>query len=99
MTETRLVNLNRAQDECTRRIDRSTRFGNPFRLEKDGGEYTREESIRHYRLWFAHRIGTDPAFRAAVEELRGEVLGCWCKPNACHGDVILEYLAQHASDR
>jgi hypothetical protein len=27
-----------------------------------------------------------------IEELKGKVLGCFCKPNACHGDVIKEYL-------
>jgi hypothetical protein len=23
-------------------------------------------------------------------ELKGKKLGCWCKPNACHGDVLAE---------
>jgi hypothetical protein len=23
-------------------------------------------------------------------ELKGKVLGCWCKPDACHGDVLAE---------
>ncbi|WP_244510228.1 DUF4326 domain-containing protein [Natronobacterium texcoconense] len=73
-------------------IDRDTRFGNPFRLKKDGGDYTRQESVDRYEKWFKKKIRTDPDFRAAVEELRGETLGCWCKPKACHGDVILAYL-------
>jgi len=25
-------------------------------------------------------------------QLRGKTLGCWCKPEACHGDVLLELL-------
>jgi len=74
------------------RVDRQTRFGNPFRLNKDGGDYTRAESIEEYRKWFKEQIRTNPEFRAAVEELRGETLGCWCKPKACHADVILDYL-------
>jgi hypothetical protein len=29
--------------------------------------------------------------RAALEELRGKNLACWCKPGApCHADVLLE---------
>ena len=24
--------------------------------------------------------------------LRGKKLGCWCKPDPCHGDVIIDYL-------
>ncbi|WP_394326259.1 DUF4326 domain-containing protein [Haloferax profundi] len=73
-------------------IDRDTRFGNPFRLKKDGGKYTREESVERYEQWFKRKVRSDTDFRAAVEELRGETLGCWCKPKACHGDVVLAYL-------
>lgn len=74
------------------RIDRQTRFGNPFRLEKDGGDYTREESVRQYRKWFNAQLDDDDEFREAVHSLRGETLGCWCTPKLCHGDVILHYL-------
>lgn len=27
-----------------------------------------------------------------LNELDGKVLGCWCKPNKCHGDILLELL-------
>ncbi|MHB8407806.1 MAG: DUF4326 domain-containing protein [Acidiferrobacterales bacterium] len=27
---------------------------------------------------------------SALGELRGKVLGCWCSPQACHGDVLEE---------
>jgi hypothetical protein len=23
-------------------------------------------------------------------ELKGKTLGCWCKPEACHGDILAE---------
>lgn len=73
-------------------IDRDTQFGNPFRLEEDGGNYSRKESVDQYETWFKNKIQSNDDFRAAVEELRGETLGCWCKPKSCHGDVILAYL-------
>lgn len=100
MSDTTLVNLHR--DECTRYIDRRSRFGNPFKIEQDGGEYTRAESIELYRGWFSGHIETSAEFRAAVEDLRGETLGCWCvaepttqpEPLVCHGEVILAYLAE-----
>lgn len=25
-----------------------------------------------------------------LHELKGKVLGCWCAPNSCHGDVLTE---------
>lgn len=93
--QTDLVNVSKHGRDGVRMIDRTTQFGNPFRLEDDGGDYSRKESVEEYREWFVEKIETDPEFRNAVEELRGDTLGCWCKPKACHGDVILDYLRGH----
>ena len=30
---------------------------------------------------------------AALPELRGKILGCWCAPKVCHGDVLVELAA------
>lgn len=98
LSTTELVNIGDYGREGVTPIDRSSQFGNPFELEKDGGSHTREESIDAYRDWFAQKIGEDPDFREDVEQLRGETLGCWCKPDDCHGDIILEYLAANRSD-
>jgi hypothetical protein len=54
--------------------------------------------IEQYRAWFLERLD-DPDFRAAVEAVRGHDLGCWCAPRACHGDVILGWLANNPTDR
>lgn len=96
--KTELVNVKRHGRDGVRMIDRSTIFGNPFRLDEDGGEYTREESVEQYEEWFMDKITSDDEFREAVEELRGETLGCYCKPKACHGDVILAYLRGQLGD-
>jgi len=90
--ETTIVNMSRHGRSGVTPVDRSTRFGNPFKMEKDGGEYTREGCVEAYREWFREKVENDPEFRVAVENLRGETLGCWCKPKACHGDVIVDYL-------
>lgn len=63
-------------------------FGNPFRLGVDG---SRPEVIEKFRQHFIARL-KDPEYRRRVEGLRGQRLGCFCKPAACHGDVIAEYL-------
>ena len=31
-----------------------------------------------------------------IEELRGKVLGCWCKPSPCHGDILLKILDERS---
>lgn len=55
-------------------------------------EEDRNAVIRDYADWFYRRVDTDRAFRALVEAVRGKTLVCHCKPRACHGDVIVEYL-------
>ena len=68
-------------------------FGNPYRVEALGGRASgRQQAISRYRHLFNARIQTDPEFRRRIETLRGKRLGCFCKPDACHGDVIAEYL-------
>jgi len=29
-----------------------------------------------------------------LQELEGKVLGCWCSPHECHGDVLVELLEE-----
>lgn len=86
---TELVNIRHGKADVY--IGRGSPFGNPYVLGADGD---REEVIRLYRIYFHDKIARDPGFRVQVEALRGKRLGCHCSPLACHGDVILEYLAQ-----
>jgi hypothetical protein len=58
-------------------------WANPYRIGRDG---TREEVIARYREY----VLENPELRAALPELRGRVLGCWCVPLACHGEVLAE---------
>ena len=62
-------------------IGRPSKWGNPFVIGRDG---TRAEVIAKYEAW----IKTQPRLMASLHELRGKTLGCWCKPHACHGDVL-----------
>lgn len=56
---------------------------------------TKEERVRNFRARFPVRMRNDPVYRVRVEELRGKVLGCFCKDETgrglCHGDVYVEY--------
>lgn len=67
-------------------------FGNPFPLIEKNSEEKREVCLQLYREYFNKRIVDDPEFRRRIEELDGKVLGCFCKPKLCHGDIIVEYL-------
>lgn len=74
------VNLN---DPDVVRIDRETKWGNPFVMER---EADRQTVIVQYREW----IQTQPDLLAALPELKGKRLACWCAPKSCHGDVLAE---------
>ena len=65
-------------------------WGNPFKLGKDG---PREEIMAKFRAW----LPTQPELMARLPELKGKVLGCWCAPEACHGDILSEF-ANRCSD-
>lgn len=58
-------------------------WGNPFVMGKDG---TRDEVIEKYRQWLL----SNPELLGRVKELKGKILGCWCSPKKCHGDVLAE---------
>lgn len=87
-----LVNLGNTKPgrrEMYARIDRSTPYGNPYKVHIS---CSRRESVAKYAAYFDERVATDAVLRAQVEGLRGRPLGCWCAPLLCHGQVILDYL-------
>ena len=65
-------------------IGRPSRWGNPFRVGRDG---SRAEVIAKYREYLHSR---PELLKAAKEELAGKSLSCWCHPLGCHGDILLE---------
>lgn len=60
----------------------NTFWGNPFIIGKDG---TRTEVIQKYKEYI---LNSEP-HKARLKELEGKILGCWCAPAPCHGDVLV----------
>jgi len=83
---TRVVNYRRGQYDVY--IGRPSKWGNPYAIGRDpsGGTWSRSDVVRLYKAW----IQTQPALLAALGELKGKRLGCYCKPLACHGDVLAD---------
>ena len=65
------------------RIDRRTRWGNPFRMGKDGD---RAQVIERYRVWLWQRIESGEIALEDLARLNSKVLFCHCHPLPCHGD-------------
>ena len=77
--EIKVVNIR--NEKCEVYIGRGSKWGNPFKIPADGD---RAEVIRKYREYILKRQD----LLNALDELRGKILGCYCKPLACHGDVL-----------
>ena len=66
------------------RLSRS-KWANPFTVKEYGSS---DEVIRRYREFLLQNTELLEALKNG--ELQGKVLGCWCKPGPCHGDVLVE---------
>lgn len=68
-------------------IGRGSKWGNPFKMT-DRSDEERERVIEEYRGYLWHKIKQGVITTEQLRELNGKKLGCFCKPKACHGDVI-----------
>ena len=62
-------------------IGRPSKWGNPFRIGKDGN---RKEVLQKYQDW----IGEQHELLKDLHELKGKTLGCHCAPKHCHGNIL-----------
>jgi hypothetical protein len=68
-------------------IGRPSKWGNPFVIGVDGD---REEVIRLYEEHVRNNLG----LLEDLHELKGAVLGCWCSPLPCHGEVLVKLVKE-----
>lgn len=90
-TKTTVLNIHKVGPYYDVYIGRPSKWGNPFTHRKDNTiakflVATREEAVEAYRDW----IKAQPELLAALPELKGKRLGCFCKPQSCHGDILAE---------
>ena len=65
-------------------IGRPGPWGNPYVIGVDG---TREEVIDKFEKYYLQ----NEWMQTHISELKDKVLGCFCYPLACHGDVLIKY--------
>lgn len=79
-------------------IGRPSKWGNPFsHLSGTLAKFrvsSREEAVKRYEEYLLSR---PDLVAAAKRELRGKVLGCWCAPKPCHGDVLARIANEKAT--
>jgi hypothetical protein len=79
------------KDEYDIYIGRPSIWGNPFIEGKHG---TREEVLQKFHKYAAK----DPMVIESLPLLKGKVLGCWCKPKDCHGDILAAMVYMTCAD-
>jgi len=90
---TRVVHCKR--ESCDVLIDRTTIWGNPFVIGKDGD---RDDVCDKHELWLLRYLfwGEEIKIRKFSNKkviqslylLKNQTIGCWCKPKRCHGDML-----------
>jgi hypothetical protein len=63
---------------------KESKWANPYKIGEDG---TREEVLEKYYWWLLQQ----PDLLASLHELYDKRIACWCKPKACHGDILREF--------
>ena len=66
-------------------IGRGSVWGNPFPITP---EQSRNQVIEKYKKYFDDQRKAGVFTNDMLLELKGQRLGCFCKPQACHGDII-----------
>jgi hypothetical protein len=84
--------VNLRKEKYTHYIGRGSILGNPFKIGKDG---SREEVIKKYEEHIYDIMydldGELTVIGRAIYRLPSNaILGCYCKPKACHGDIIVK---------
>ena len=91
-----VVNIHHPNAQWDVLVDRTTDFGNPYRLNIDMPKNRELVCVRfHAHLQNLIRSGEMPMERLA--DLAGNRLGCHCAPKLCHAHIIA--WAAHRCDR
>jgi hypothetical protein len=79
-------------------IGRGSKWGNPFThlKSKTLASYvveTRDQAVDKYREY----LYNNAELMDSLDELRGKDLVCYCAPQRCHGDILLEVANDESS--
>lgn len=86
---TRVVHLKKEPYDVY--IGRPSKWGNPY-SHKEGtlAEFkvaNRADALEKFEKYL---LENETLYNSLIE-LKGKTLGCWCKPNKCHGDILAKW--------
>jgi len=70
-------------------VGRPTQYGNPF------SKGSKQQNIEDFKCYAVERLEREPNW---LDPLKGKDVVCWCAPQGCHGDVLVELANQTDED-
>lgn len=67
-------------------------WSNPYKINDT---QSREQVLELYYEYIKKKIEKEPTLIDELIKLKGKKLGCWCKPDKCHGDILLDLIKQY----
>lgn len=86
--------INRRTHSFDEYIGRGSIWGNPYTVE----HYGRDKCIEMYEVLIRRKLEQDPTLVTKLMALQGKVLGCYCKPQKCHGDVLVQLIEEYGNE-
>ena len=86
--------VNKYKEPFTVYIGRGSIWGNPYSHKDSTKAFykvdTVEEAINSYKSHLWREIKENRITKFDLIALEHEVLGCYCKPKPCHGDILVK---------
>ena len=67
----------------------ASKWQNPFTVKK----YGLDDCLKLYEEYVRTNLYND------LDELKGKIMGCWCIPNKCHGDILIKLFNEKNSNK
>lgn len=65
-------------------------WANPFKTK----DHQRDDVIKLYEEYICEKIEED-GNKYDLFSLKNKKLGCWCKPERCHGDILIKLMKEY----
>lgn len=69
-------------------------WANPYKIDV---KHPRDKVLKKYKKYIKEKLESPLAVQELFK-LRGKKLGCWCSPEPCHGDILINLLNELWAD-
>jgi hypothetical protein len=71
---------------------KSSVWANPYKVKDYPDTY-----LQLYEIWMRTRLQTEKGLVGELLKLKDKKLGCWCHPEPCHGNILIELIKEHSN--